>query len=63
MRFLDTNILLRHLTGDDPLKAQACSLLLQRVEWGEEVVETSDCVVWETVFVLQSPRPYGLMRE
>ena len=63
MRFLDTNILLRHLTGDDPGKAQACLALLLRVERGEEAVATSDLVIAETVFLLQSPRQYGLSRD
>ena len=63
VRFLDTNILLRHLTGDDPRKAQACYRLLQRVERGEEVVVTSGMVVAEAVFLLHSPRHYGLPRE
>jgi len=63
VRFLDTSILLRHLTGDDPRKAGACYRLLQRVEQGEEVVATSGMVVAEAVFVLQSPRHYGLPRE
>lgn len=62
-RFLDTNILLRHLTGDDPAKGEACRALLLRVERGEEMVETSDMVVAEVVFVLQSPRHYGLSRD
>jgi predicted nucleic acid-binding protein len=62
-RFLDTNILLRYLTRDDENKAQACLALLLRVEQSKEVVVTSDFVIFETVFVLQSPRQYGLPRE
>ena len=62
-RFLDTNILLRHLTGDDEDKARACQRLLFRVEQGEETVVTSDLVIAEAVFVLQSPRQYGLPRD
>ncbi len=62
-RFLDTNILLRHLTGDDEEKARACQELLVRVERGEETVVTSDLVIAEAVFILQSTRQYGLRRE
>ncbi len=51
-RFLDTNILLRHLTRDDAAKAEQALALLQRVERGEERVETSLLVVFETVFTL-----------
>ncbi|MBI4215952.1 MAG: PIN domain-containing protein [Chloroflexi bacterium] len=62
-RFLDTNILLRYLTRDDEEKAAACLALLLRVERGEEVVVSSDLVMAETVFTLQSRRQYGLSRE
>ena len=61
-RFLDTNILLRYLTNDDDAKARACLELLQRVERGEEEVVTSDVVIAEAVFNLQSPRQYGLSK-
>ena len=63
VRFLDTNILLRHLTRDDEEKAAACRSLLLRLEQGQEIVITTDHVVWETVYVLQSPRQYGLTRD
>jgi len=63
VRFLDTNILLGHFTGDDPEKALACYRLFQRIEHAEEVVATSDMVMAETVFLLHSPRHYALSRE
>ena len=62
MRFLDTNVLVRYLTADDPEKAKASFGLLLRVERGEEAVMTSDIVIAETVYVLQS-RTYGMSRE
>lgn len=62
-RFLDTDILLRHLVPDDQEKALACRALLLRLERGQETVVTSDLVIFETVFVLQSPQQYGLSRE
>ncbi len=37
--------------------------LLLRLESGQETAVTSDLVIFETVFVLQSPRQYGLSRE
>ncbi len=52
-RFLDTNILLRYFTRDDEEKAEKALALLRRVESGEERVETSVPVVFETVFTLQ----------
>src|SRR5918996_169989 len=53
MRFLDINILLRYFTKDDEEKARKALTLLQRIEKGEEKVETSLPVIFETVFTLQ----------
>lgn len=52
-RFLDTNILLRYFTRDDEEQARRALALLIRVEQGEERVETSPLVIFETVFALQ----------
>jgi predicted nucleic acid-binding protein len=52
-RFLDTNILLRYYTNDDPAKARRALALLRRVEQGKEQVATSLLVVSETVFTLE----------
>lgn len=52
-RFLDTNILLRYFTQDDPDKANRTLALLTRVERGQERVHTSPMVIFETVFTLQ----------
>jgi len=60
-RFIDTNILLRYFTGDDPRKAAACLALLQRIEDGQETAITSSLVVFETAFSLYSS--YHLTRE
>jgi aryl-alcohol dehydrogenase-like predicted oxidoreductase len=54
MRFLDTNILLRYFTKDDEAKAHKALVLLQRIERGEERVETSLSVIFETVFTLDN---------
>lgn len=52
-RFLDTNVLLRYLSADSPDKSQYALSLLSRVEKGEERVETSPLVIFETIFTLQ----------
>lgn len=36
MRFVDSNIFIRYLTGDDPTKARAAFDLFQRIKRGEE---------------------------
>ena len=64
MRFLDTNIILRYLTRDDEVKAQACFELFQRLKRGEEEVSTCEAIVTEVAYVLSSPRaPYRLSHE
>ncbi|HLQ11487.1 MAG TPA: PIN domain-containing protein [Ktedonobacteraceae bacterium] len=52
--FLDTNILLRYLVGDNQQMAEQALNLLMRVERGEEKVVTSSLVIFETIFTLQS---------
>lgn len=56
MRFLDTNIILRYLTRDDPIKARACLALFQQVKAGQEQLYTTDSVIAEVVYVLSSKR-------
>jgi predicted nucleic acid-binding protein len=60
MRFADTNIFLRAITGDDPVKGPACADLFRRVALGEEVVTTCEAVITEVVYVLSSRGNYGL---
>jgi predicted nucleic acid-binding protein len=60
LRFLDTNVLIRYLTGDDPQKAERAYTLLLSVERGGELVATSPMVIFETVFVLE--KTYGTPR-
>lgn len=59
MQFLDTNIILRYLTHDDPVKAQACFVLLQQVKNGQVQLQTTEAIIAEVTYVLTSPRqPY-----
>jgi predicted nucleic acid-binding protein len=52
-RLLNTNILLSYFTRDDEENAQRALALFTRVERGEESIETSVLVVFETIFTLQ----------
>jgi predicted nucleic acid-binding protein len=61
--FLDTNILLRHILNDDPIKSPACFALIQAIERGETVVWTSELAIAEVVFVLESTRTYNVPRD
>jgi predicted nucleic acid-binding protein len=54
MRFVDTNIFLRFLLNDDPQKADACEELFRKAIAGKESLLTSDMVVAEIIWVLES---------
>ncbi len=59
MQLLDTNLLIRYLTNDDPAKARAVFTLLQQVQAGAEQLYTTEVVVAEATFVL-SGKTYRL---
>ncbi len=50
MTFVDTNVLVRHLTGDPPAMARRATAFLR----GEPELLLADVVVAETVYVLES---------
>ncbi|MEA3385356.1 MAG: PIN domain-containing protein [Thermodesulfobacteriota bacterium] len=54
MRFLDTNIFIRFLTDDDPEKADACEKTFKKAVKKEETLFTTDMVIAEIVWVLES---------
>jgi predicted nucleic-acid-binding protein len=60
--FVDTNILVRLFTQDDPEKSERCAELFQRANQGDIELATSEAVIAETVFVLSSPRLYAMPR-
>jgi predicted nucleic acid-binding protein len=53
-RFVDTNILVRAITGDDPIQSPAAAELFVRIGVGEIDAMISMTVIFETVFVLES---------
>ncbi len=60
--FIDTNILIRFLTKDDPEKQAKATALFQRVEKRDLTVIVPVLVIAEAVYVLSSPRLYNLPR-
>ena len=52
--FVDTNIFLRYLTGDDPEQAPKARALLERAERGEIQLVTTVLTIAEIVWVLES---------
>lgn len=62
--FVDTDVIIRLLVGDDSAKqAQAAALLLEQIENGNLVVAAPDTVIADAVFVLASPRIYHIPAE
>ena len=53
-KFVDTNIFLRYLTGDDPPKYERCRGLFKRAVEGELGLSTSVMVIAELIWTLLS---------
>lgn len=60
--FVDTDVLIRLLTGDDPKKQAHARTLFKQVESGEMILRASETVIADAVFVLSSPKLYNLPR-
>lgn len=60
--FLDTDIIIRLLTGDDVEKQRRAKLFFERIERAELRVHAPLTVIADAVFVLSSPRLYHLPR-
>ena len=60
--YLDTNIIIRYLTGDNPDFSKRAYDFLQQVEVGTTTVTTCEAVIIETVQVLSSRTLYNLPR-
>ncbi len=58
--FVDTNIFIRYLTNDDPVKADRVDRLLDKAASGKISLVTAELVLAEVVWVLESF--YGLQR-
>jgi len=54
MRFVDTNIFIRFLTDDVPEKVDACEEIFKKAVEKQETLFTTDLVVAEIVWVLES---------
>ena len=54
MKFIDTNIFIRFLTNDIPSKADACEKLFRKTVAQKEALFTTDLVIAEIIWVLES---------
>ncbi|MDQ2830815.1 MAG: PIN domain-containing protein [Chloroflexota bacterium] len=60
--FVDTDVIIRLLTGDDLAKQQAARKLFEQVEQGTLTLAAPDTVIADAVFVLSSKRLYNKSR-
>jgi len=60
--FIDTNVIIRLLTGDDLEKQERAKRLFERIERGQQCVTAPLTVISDTIYVLSSPRLYNLPR-
>ena len=61
-RYVDTNVIIRLLTRDDPLKGAEAESLFSHVEQGSLTLAAPDTVIADAVFVLASPHNYNFHR-
>ena len=60
--FVDTDVIIRLLTGDDPQKQARAAALFEQMERGEVTLAAPVTVIADCVYVLSSPRLYHLPR-
>ena len=60
--FVDTDVIIRLLTGDDLKKQAAAAALFEQVEQGLLTIAAPDTVIADAVYVLSSPRLYHIAR-
>ncbi len=60
--FVDADLILRLLTGDDPAKQARAARLFKEIEAGRMRATTPQTTIADVVYVLTSPRLYRLSR-
>ena len=63
MEYLDTNVIIRFLTKDNPEQAARAGQVFREIDAGTRTVTTTEGVLVETVQVLSSKKLYALPRE
>ncbi len=59
---VDTDVIIRLLTGDDLKKQQASAQLFEKVEQEKIILSAPDTVIADAIYVLSSPRLYDIPR-
>ncbi len=63
MNYVHANIFVRYLTRDDPVRAEPCLRLFERLERGEEEAFSTEATIAEVIYVLSSNHWFGHTRE
>jgi predicted nucleic acid-binding protein len=61
--FVDTNVIIRYMTQDEPTMAQAARQLFEPVELGTVTITTCEAVITEVVHILSSKSLYNVSRD
>lgn len=60
--YIDTDVILRLITGDDLRKQEDAAKLFKKVVQGELILSTPDTAIADAVFILSSTKHYNLPR-
>src|SRR3954471_9929753 len=61
--FVDTNVIIRYMTQDEPTMAEAAKQLFEQAELGIVTVTTCEAVITEVVYILSSKALYNVSRD
>jgi predicted nucleic acid-binding protein len=61
-RFIDTDVIIHFLMGDDLIKQNQTARLFEQREQGKLTAAAPDTVIADVVYVFSSPRLYNLPR-
>src|SRR5437867_12346779 len=61
--FVDTNVIVRYMTQDEPAMAEAAKKLFEQVELGTGTITTCEAVITEVVHILSSKALYNVPRD
>jgi predicted nucleic acid-binding protein len=61
--YIDASVIIRLLTGDDPVKQARSRALFEQIQQGAVSAEAPATIIADAVHVLSSPHLYGLPRD
>jgi predicted nucleic acid-binding protein len=61
--FVDTNVIIRYMTQDEPAMAEAAKQLFEQAEMGAVTITTCEAVIAEVVHILSSKALYNVSRD